>query len=68
MNIKNLIVDWCAMPREYGENPIAFRAARYPDGKILMQGQYVWCEGLSTGTVWKDLPLVSVNKHGVEVK
>ena len=68
MDIITWIKDLCVMPREYDENPVAFRAARYPDGTIHLQGEHIWCEGLSTGTVWKDLPLVNVDKDGVEVE
>jgi len=66
MGLTGWIKDVCAMPREYNEHPVAVRAARYPNGGVRIQGEYVWCEGLRTGTTWKDLPLVNVDKYGVE--
>jgi len=55
-----------AMPREYNETPVALRAARYPNDSVRIQGEYIWCEGLRTGSTWKDLPLVDVDRYGAE--
>jgi len=66
MDVVTWIKGLCEMPREYNEIPVALRAARYPNGGVRIQGEYVWCEGLRTGTTWKDLPLVNVDRHGVE--
>ena len=67
MGISEWVSNLWDMPREYHESPIAFRAARYPGGAVRIQGEYIWSEGLRTGSTWKDLPLVSVDKNGAEI-
>jgi len=68
MGITDWVVALCDLPREYSDHPIAYRSVRYPNGSIRMQGEYNWCEGLRTGSTWKDLPLINVDKYGVEVQ
>lgn len=47
--------------------PNMFRQAIYPDGEITIQGAYAWSQGNEGGVIWKDLPLVYVDKHGQEL-
>jgi hypothetical protein len=44
--------------RVESQYPNMFRAARYPNGAIRIQGAYAWSEGNLGGVLWKDLPLV----------
>ena len=67
MGVINWVTTLWDMPREYHEYPVTVRAARYPGGAVRIQGEYIWSEGLSTGSTWKDLPLVNVDKDGVEI-
>lgn len=48
--------------------PNAFRAAKYPDGVVRIQGAYAWCQGSEGGVFWKDLPLVNVDVNGKEIE
>lgn len=48
--------------------PNAFRAAKYPDGKVRIQGAYAWSQGSDGGVFWKDLPLVNVDESGKEIQ
>ena len=47
--------------------PNGFRMARYPDGRVALQGAYSWSEGNLGGIIWKDVPTVVVDAHGHEV-
>ena len=44
--------------------PNAFRMARYPDGRMTLQGAYSWSEGREGGIFWKEVPTVEVDEHG----
>ena len=54
----------CAAARVESPFPNAFRMARYPDGKILLQGAYAWSQGNEGGIFWKPLPVVDVDMEG----
>lgn len=67
MSIVEKLKGLFTLEREYSEEPVSIRAAKHPDGKVRIQGAYVWSEGLSSGIVWKDLPLVNVDENGEEI-
>lgn len=45
--------------------PNGFRMAQYPDGSMELQGAYIWSEGWVGGVIWKPLPIIQVDEHGV---
>ena len=47
--------------------PCTFRQVQYPDGRIVMQGGYVFGSTTEQGIKWKALPLVQVNEQGEEL-
>ena len=56
-----------APARVESQYPNMFRQAVYPDGEVVIQGAYAWSQGNEGGVIWKDLPLVYVDKHGQEL-
>ena len=47
--------------------PRYYRQVQYPDGRIVMQGGYVFGSTTEQGIKWKALPLVQVNEQGEEL-
>jgi hypothetical protein len=56
-----------APARVESKYPNVFRAAKYPNGAVRIQGAYAWTQGNEGGVVWKDLPLVNVDEDGQEI-
>lgn len=49
--------------------PFMYRQVQYPDGRLVLQGAYAWYAGTKKyGHNWKDLPVVHVDKQGMEVE
>lgn len=44
--------------------PSDFRYAVRPDGKLHLQGGYVWWEHHDSGTEWRDIPVVHLDNEG----
>jgi len=44
--------------------PSNYRLAMYPDGRLVLQGEFIWTEGLRVGSNWRDIPLVMVDTSG----
>lgn len=37
--------------------PSQYRLAKYPDGSLVLQGCFTWCDGMSGGFDWNDIPI-----------
>ena len=48
-------------------HPRYIRQVQYPDGRIELQGGYVFGSAFEQGMKWKALPLVQVNEQGEAV-
>lgn len=47
--------------------PSAYRLAKKPDGTLVLQGAYMWHEGLArSGHEWRDIPTVDLTEHTTE--
>ena len=53
----------CTPARMESPFPNGFRMARYPDGRLVLQGAYAWSQGSEGGVIWKELPTVDVDEQ-----
>ena len=42
--------------------PISYRLAEKSAGVLVLQGEYVWTEGLKYGSEWRDIPTVKLGE------
>lgn len=60
----NFITSNISTARTISLTPHEYRLGKKPDGTLVLQGAYIWNEGLTCyGVEWRDIPTIEIEEQ-----